>query len=87
MNRQTKKIKLDVRKVSDFTENTSATSEECVGLSQELHEQVDKVNNIIAKFKVQGKILVSRYIKYVSLGEDENVIQITSDNTNGGVNR
>ena len=38
--------------MEDFTTNTSATSEECVALSNELYEQVDRMHSIIARFKL-----------------------------------
>lgn len=38
--------------MADFTTNTSATSEECVALSHELYDQVDKMHEIIKHFKV-----------------------------------
>ncbi|MGN0342821.1 MAG: methyl-accepting chemotaxis protein [Roseburia sp.] len=38
--------------MEDFTTNTSATSEECVALSNELYEQVDRMHSILARFKL-----------------------------------
>lgn len=38
--------------MEDFATNTSSTSEECVALSNELYEQVDRMHEIIAQFKV-----------------------------------
>lgn len=38
--------------MGDFTTNTSATSEECVALSNELYEQVDRMHGIISQFKL-----------------------------------
>lgn len=45
-------VSKNFEEMSEFTSNTSATSEECVALSQELFEQVEKMNQIIEKFKV-----------------------------------
>ena len=39
--------------MEDFTTNTSATSEECVAMSNELYEQVDRMYSIIGKFRIE----------------------------------
>jgi methyl-accepting chemotaxis protein len=41
-----------VREMGQFATSTSATSQECVALSNELYEQVDHMNNIIDRFQV-----------------------------------
>lgn len=38
--------------ITGFTTNTSATSEECVAMSQELFDQVERLHQIIGRFKV-----------------------------------
>ena len=42
-----------VDEIGEFAENTSATAEECVALSNELYDQVDCMNGMIDKFKVK----------------------------------
>lgn len=46
------KVAANVANMTEFTTNTSATSEECVALSAELYEQVDKMHEIIGKFQL-----------------------------------
>lgn len=40
------------QEISGFTTNTSATSEECVALSQELFEQVERMHKLMERFRV-----------------------------------
>lgn len=40
--------------IGDFATSTSATSEECVSLSNELYEQVNRMNEMIEHFKVNS---------------------------------
>lgn len=40
--------------VTDYTQNTSATSEECVALSHELFEQADHMHEILARFQIHA---------------------------------
>lgn len=46
------KVADNVANMTEFTTNTSATSQECVALSEELYEQVDKMHEIIGKFQL-----------------------------------
>lgn len=46
------KVAGNVADMAQFTSNTSATSEECVSLSEELYSQVDRMHEIIGRFTV-----------------------------------
>ncbi len=46
------KVSKSFEQVSDFTQNTSATSEECVALSNELFEQANHMHDILARFEI-----------------------------------
>lgn len=67
VNEQMEKLSLDIEQnkatvevvagsfsdMNDFTTSTSSTSEECVALSNELYDQVDKMHEIMNKFTVE----------------------------------
>lgn len=46
------KVTEGFEEMNSFTANTSATSQQCVGLSNELFRQVDRMHSIIGKFRV-----------------------------------